>query len=215
MSPRTRPPPDVTIEREIAEVIRGSYARVAEPPARRRIGARELFSEVLDPDSFVSWDSELVKVPAGPEYLDQLAEARQSSGLDEAVITGEGKILGRRVCVVACEFAFLGGTIGVAAAERLTLAVERATAERLPLVASPVSGGTRMQEGLSPSCRWSRLSRRSCSTAGRPSLSCLPAASDDRRGFRLLGVARATHRGPAGSADRLPRPRVYEALYGD
>ena len=63
------------------------------------------------------------------------------------MISGEGMIRGRRVCVVACEFAFLGGTIGVAAAERLTLAIERATAERLPLVASPVSGGTRMQEG--------------------------------------------------------------------
>ena len=35
----------------------------------------------------------------------------------------------------------------MAAAERITAAVERATAERLPLLASPSSGGTRMQEG--------------------------------------------------------------------
>jgi acyl-CoA carboxylase subunit beta len=48
---------------------------------------------------------------------------------------------------VACEFDFLAGSIGVAAAERITAAVERATAERLPLLASPSSGGTRMQEG--------------------------------------------------------------------
>ena len=109
----------MTIEREIGEVIRGSYARTAEPPAKRRIGALELLSEVLDAASFVSWDTDLVSIPAGPEYLDQLAEARSSSGLDEAVITGEGTIRGRRVCVIACEFAFLGGTLGVAAAERL------------------------------------------------------------------------------------------------
>ena len=57
--------PDVTIEREIAEVVRGSYARVTGQPTRRRIGARELFSEVLDPDSFRSWDTVLVTVPAG------------------------------------------------------------------------------------------------------------------------------------------------------
>ncbi|MGV0602478.1 carboxyl transferase domain-containing protein, partial [Mycolicibacterium pulveris] len=44
-------------------------------------------------------------------------------------------------------FDFLAGSIGVAAAERITMAVQRATAERLPLVASPSSGGTRMQEG--------------------------------------------------------------------
>jgi acetyl-CoA carboxylase beta subunit len=100
--PKNTAEPDVTIEREIAEVVRGSYARAANPPARRRIGARELFSEVLDQDSFRSWDSVLVEVPAGPEYLDQLTEARRSSGEDEAVITGEGMIRGRRVCVVAC-----------------------------------------------------------------------------------------------------------------
>ncbi len=63
------------------------------------------------------------------------------------MLTGEGTVFGRRVAVVACEFDFLAGSIGVAAAERITAAVERATAERLPLVASPSSGGTRMQEG--------------------------------------------------------------------
>ena len=56
-------------------------------------------------------------------------------------------MFGRRVAVVACEFDFLAGSIGVAAAERITAAIERATAERLPLLASPSSGGTRMQEG--------------------------------------------------------------------
>jgi acetyl-CoA carboxylase carboxyl transferase subunit beta len=49
--------------------------------------------------------------------------------------------------VLVCDFGFLGGSIGVAAAERITAAVQRATAERLPLLASPCSGGTRMQEG--------------------------------------------------------------------
>ena len=63
------------------------------------------------------------------------------------MLTGEGRVFGRRVALVACEFDFLAGSIGVAAAERITAAVERATAEGLPLVASPSSGGTRMQEG--------------------------------------------------------------------
>ncbi len=61
---------------------------------------------------------------------------------------------GRRVAVIACEFSFLAGSIGVAAAERIVTAVERATAEQLPLLASPTSGGTRMQEAPSPSFRW-------------------------------------------------------------
>src|SRR4051812_30343334 len=81
------------------------------------------------------------------EYRSELAAAEAATGLDESVITGEGRVFGRRVAVVACEFDFLAGSIGVAAAERITVAIQRATAERLPLLASPSSGGTRMQEG--------------------------------------------------------------------
>jgi len=194
----------VTIEREIAEVVRGSYARSAGPPARRRIGARELFSEVLDPDSWRSWDTVLVDVPAGSEYLDQLTQARQTSGEDEAVVTGEGTILGRRVCVVACEFAFLGGTIGVAAAERLTLAIERATAERLPLVASRCQAARACKRGPSPSCRWSRCPGAHAASQGRlPYLVYLRHPTTG--GCSPRGISRATDRSTAGSADRVPR----------
>jgi acyl-CoA carboxylase subunit beta len=86
-------------------------------------------------------------VPPDPAYAAELAGARRKTGLDESVITGEGLVGGRRVAVAACEFGFLGGSIGVAAGERLTRAVERATAERLPMICLPASGGTRMQEG--------------------------------------------------------------------
>ena len=114
---------------------------------RIRFGAREIIDQFLDPGTFQSWDTPPVRLPTTPEYEAQLAEARAKTGLDEAVITGRGRLRGRWVAVVAGEFAFLGGSIGVAAAERLTQAIERATRERLPLLASPVSGGTRMQEG--------------------------------------------------------------------
>ncbi|HET7075434.1 MAG TPA: acetyl-CoA carboxylase carboxyltransferase subunit beta, partial [Mycobacterium sp.] len=112
-----------------------------------RITTGELRDAVLDEGSFLSWDRELVAVPISKSYERELAEARAATGMDEAVLTGEGRLFGRRVAVVVCEFGFLGGSIGVAAAERITAAVERATAERLPLLASPSSGGTRMQEG--------------------------------------------------------------------
>ncbi|MGA3352966.1 MAG: carboxyl transferase domain-containing protein [Acidimicrobiales bacterium] len=209
-------PPDVTIEREIAEVIRGSYARVAEPPARRRIGARELVSQVLDPDSFVSWDTELVAVRTDPEYRAQLKEARQSSGLDEAVMSGEGTIRGRRVCVVACEFGFLGGTLGVAAAERLTRAIERATAERLPLVASPVSGGTRMQEGTVAFLQMVKIVQALVQHrhAGLPYLVYLrhPTTGGVFASWGSLGQLTAAQ---PGALIGFLGPRVYEALYGD
>ena len=107
----------------------------------------QVLDAVLDEGSFVSWDSPPLAVPMSESYARELADARAATGLDESVQTGEGRVVGRRVGVVVCEFGFLGGSIGVAAAERITAAVRRATAERLPLLASPSSGGTRMQEG--------------------------------------------------------------------
>jgi acetyl-CoA carboxylase carboxyl transferase beta subunit len=112
-----------------------------------RIGAAALRDAVLDQGSFVSWDSAPLAVAKSPQYAQELAAAEAATGFDESVLTGEGTVFGRRVAVVACEFDFLAGSIGVAAAERITAAVERATALRLPLLASPSSGGTRMQEG--------------------------------------------------------------------
>ena len=112
-----------------------------------RIGALQLRDAVLDDGSYLSWDSAPLAVATDDAYSRDLAAAAEATGLDESVITGEGTVLGRRVALVACEFDFLAGSIGVAAAERITAAVERATAERLPLLASPSSGGTRMQEG--------------------------------------------------------------------
>jgi acetyl-CoA carboxylase carboxyl transferase subunit beta len=110
--------------------------------------AREFLDRVLDPGSWLPWDDARIALAAVPEdYAAMLARARQATGLDEAVVTGEGRIGGRRVALVVGEFGFLGGSIGVATAERLLLAVERATRERLPLLAAPASGGTRMQEG--------------------------------------------------------------------
>ncbi len=112
-----------------------------------RIGTDELRDAVLDEGSFISWDTAPLAVPTNESYARELAAARAATGRDESVLTGEGRVFGRRVALVVCEFEFLGGSIGVAAAERITVAVQRATAERLPLLASPSSGGTRMQEG--------------------------------------------------------------------
>ncbi|MGA8548377.1 MAG: carboxyl transferase domain-containing protein, partial [Mycobacterium sp.] len=112
-----------------------------------RIGTDELRDAVLDEGTFVSWDTTPLVVPTNAAYARELADARAATGRDESVLTGEGLVFGRRVAVVVCEFEFLGGSIGVAAAERITAAVQRATSERLPLLASPSSGGTRMQEG--------------------------------------------------------------------
>ena len=112
-----------------------------------RVDARTLRDLVLDAGSWRTWDSPVDRGTISAEYAAELAAAAEKSRQDESIITGEGTLRGRRVAVVAGEFGFLAGSIGVAAAERLIAAVERATEEGLPLLAAPVSGGTRMQEG--------------------------------------------------------------------
>ena len=99
-----------------------------------RTGALQILDLVLDPESFRSWDGpplESEQLHRDPSYRESLERARQKSGVDEAVITGEGTLDGRRVVLIACEFDFLAGSIGIAAAERVVAAIERATAERL------------------------------------------------------------------------------------
>lgn len=112
-----------------------------------QLNARDLFALVCDDGTFISWDAPLPRVPCAPAYAAELERARVRADTDEAVLTGEALIAGHRVALMACEFGFLGGSIGRDSARRLIAAIERATAEDLPLLASPASGGTRMQEG--------------------------------------------------------------------
>ncbi|RJK97170.1 acetyl-CoA carboxyl transferase [Vallicoccus soli] len=149
-------------------------------------------------------------------YRADVAAARERSGLDEALITGEGRIRGRRVAVVACEFSFLAGSIGVAAAERLVRAVERATREGLPLVASPTSGGTRMQEGTVAFLQMVKISAAVAKhkEAGLPYLVYLrnPTTGGVLASWGSLGHVTVAE---PGALVGFLGPRVYEALYGD
>jgi acetyl-CoA carboxylase beta subunit/acetyl-CoA carboxylase alpha subunit len=112
------------------------------------ITAPELLNLVFDAGTWRSWDGPVTDPPGlDPAYTAALAAARERTGLTESVLTGEGLVGGRRVAAIASEFGFLGGSVGVVAAGRLIAAIARATAEGLPLLGSPASGGARMQEG--------------------------------------------------------------------
>lgn len=180
-----------------------------------RLTATELIDLVLDEGSFASWDVPPAPRAVSAEYAAELAAARRRTGLDEAVITGEGLLHGRRVALLACEFSFLAGSIGVDAAERLVLAVERATAERLPLLAAPVSGGTRMQEGTVAFVQMIKISAAITEhkAAGLPYLVYLrhPTTGGVMASWGSLGHVTVAE--PAALVGFLG-PRVYEALYG-
>ncbi|MFI8084861.1 carboxyl transferase domain-containing protein [Kitasatospora sp. NPDC086009] len=177
--------------------------------------ARQLIGLLVDQGSFRSWDEPVGAQSADADYLAALARARERTGVDEAVITGVGLLAGRPVALVASEFGFLGGSIGVATAERITRAVERATAERLPLVALPVSGGTRMQEGSAAFLCMLRITAavQAHRAAGLPYLSYLrnPTMGGVFASWGTLGqLVFAEPRARLGFLG----PRVYQELRG-
>ncbi|HEU5026725.1 MAG TPA: carboxyl transferase domain-containing protein [Spirillospora sp.] len=182
-----------------------------------RVGARELLRRVLDADGWTSWDVPPAGEPGpGTPYGDDLAAARERAGTDEAVVTGEGRLRGRRVAFVVSEFRFLAGSIGSATADRIVAAVERATAERLPLLAAPSSGGTRMQEGTAAFVQMARITAAVMAhrAAGLPYLVYLrhPTTGGVFASWGSLGHVTAAE---PGALIGFLGPRVYEGLYGE
>jgi acetyl-CoA carboxylase beta subunit/acetyl-CoA carboxylase alpha subunit len=182
----------------------------------RHLSAAELLGPVVDPGSFVSWDTEPEQPEMSAEYARDLAKARERSGADESVITGAGLIRGRRVAVIVSEFSFLAGSIGHAAAQRIVAAVERATAEGLPLLAGPASGGTRMQEGTLAFLSMVRITGavRAHRQAGLPYLVYLrhPTTGGVMASWGSLGHINVAE---PGALLGFLGPRVYEALHGE
>ena len=80
-------------------------------------------------------------------YPDRLATARAKTGMNEAVLCARITIEGAPAIVAVMDFRFMGGSLGSAVGELITLAAETALAERTPLIIVSSSGGARMQEG--------------------------------------------------------------------
>jgi acetyl-CoA carboxylase carboxyl transferase subunit beta len=181
-----------------------------------RLDARTLRDRVLDAGSWQSWDSPVPPREVSPAYARELAEAAARTRQDESIVSGQGTLRGRRVAVIAGEFGFLAGSIGVASADRLIAAIERATEEGLPLLAAPVSGGTRMQEGTVAFLQMIGITAAIArhKQAGLPYLVYLrnPTFGGVLASWGSLG--HVTIAEPGASIGFLG-PRVYQALYGE
>jgi acetyl-CoA carboxylase carboxyl transferase subunit beta len=117
-----------------------------------KMGARDRLAMLFDGGDYTEHDSGLTSSdPLGfrdtKAYRDRLKQAEAQTGLKDALVAGEGKIDGRPVIVCAMEFRFIGGSMGAVVGEKITRAIDRAIAVRLPLVVISCSGGARMMEG--------------------------------------------------------------------
>ena len=121
-----------------------------------RVTASERLDYTFDPaDSGPGYTRiELPRVPQDPlhfrdskRYVDRLKEARDSTGLNDAILVAHGTINGHRAVVAAMAFEFMAGSMGAAVGEAIVAAARLAVLQQAPLIVFTASGGARMQEG--------------------------------------------------------------------
>ncbi len=115
-----------------------------------RLSAHERIAITFDPDSFVEVDRDLrSKNPLMfPEYQEKCEAAEKKTGSNDSIISGFAELEGRRAAIAVSDFAFMGGSMGSVAGEKVTRTLERAADEQIPAIIFTTSGGARMQEGL-------------------------------------------------------------------
>jgi len=116
-----------------------------------RLGAKRRL-ELLFDGHWVEHDAQLasndpLKFTDTRPYAARLRESQRKLGVQDAILTGEGLLNGRAVMCCSMEFGFIGGSMGAVVGEKVTRAIERCIAQRIPLVIISCSGGARMMEG--------------------------------------------------------------------
>jgi acetyl-CoA carboxylase carboxyl transferase subunit beta len=81
-------------------------------------------------------------------YVDRLKEARQKNSSEDAVTAALGKLDGKLVVATVQDFAFMGGSLGMAAGEAIISSMGKAVENECPYILFAASGGARMQEGI-------------------------------------------------------------------
>jgi acetyl-CoA carboxylase carboxyl transferase subunit beta len=147
-----------------------------------RVDSAERIRQLIDPDTWVPLNEKIA--PTDPlefrdrkSYSDRLRETQEKTHLTDSVQTGVGQIEGVTVALGVMDFRFMGGSMGSVVGEKLTRLIERATAERLPVVIICASGGARMQEGMLSLMQMAKIS----------------GALERHRATRLLYIPVLTH----------------------
>ena len=118
-----------------------------------RISAHERLKMLFDGGAYeaITWKApaqDPLKFRDRETYAAKLKSARSKTGDQDALIAGVGRMNGLPVVVAALNFAFMGGSMGMAMGAGLLAAARKAVDERAAFVVIPSSGGARMQEGI-------------------------------------------------------------------
>ncbi|MCW5961395.1 MAG: acetyl-CoA carboxylase, carboxyltransferase subunit beta [Pyrinomonadaceae bacterium] len=161
-----------------------------------RFSARDRLATLFDDGEFELLDEEVSSadpldfVDSKP-YKDRIEQAKKSSGLPEAIISGKGRVGGHTVFAGAMDMSFIGGSMGSAVGEKITRLIERALHENGAVVIFAASGGARMQEGTLSLMQMAKISAALAKLheAGLPFISVLtdPTTGGVTASFAMLG----------------------------
>jgi acetyl-CoA carboxylase carboxyl transferase subunit beta len=144
-------------------------------------------------------------------YTERLAAMRESTSMFDAVVSASGLLNGRRVNICAFELMFIGGSMGAVVGEKITRAIERSVAHKIPLVVVSASGGARMQEGAVSLMQMAKISAAlmRLDEAGVPFISVLtdPTTGGVTASFAMLGDLNIAE---PGALIGFAGPRVIE-----
>jgi len=163
-----------------------------------RYPARHRLKDLFDEGQYEELDAEITSadplefVDSKP-YKDRIKQAKETSGLPEAIISGAGKVSGHKVFAGAMDMSFIGGSMGSAVGEKITRLIERALKERAAVIIFSASGGARMQEGTLSLMQMGKISAALARLheAGLPFISVLtdPTTGGVTASFAMLGDA--------------------------
>lgn len=201
----------------IAEDVKNGYYICPKCHGYFRVHAYRRIEMLADEGSFEEWDKEMefVNPLDFKGYEDKVARLKEHTKLNEAVVTGKIMINGNPAVIGVCDGRFMMASMGHIVGEKITRAVERATAEKLPVIIFTCSGGARMQEGIVSLMQMAKTSAalKRHSDAGQLYVSVLtdPTTGGVTASFAMLGdIILAEPKALIGFAG----PRVIEQTIG-
>ncbi len=117
-----------------------------------RVGSKVYIQILFDKDTFKEYNKNMKS--ADPldftdtkKYKDRIESTIKKTGLNDAVITGIGKLNGKKVALAVMDFKFIGGSMGSVVGEKIARIIDEAYKYKIPVIIISQSGGARMMEG--------------------------------------------------------------------
>lgn len=186
-----------------------------------RLSVEERIEQLVDTDTFRELFGNLkskdpLKFVDSKKYKDRIKATVNRTGMNEAIVTGDGMMNGMRVTLAVFNFRFMGGSMGAVVGEKITRAIEHSIEQQIPLIIVSASGGARMQEGTLSLMQMAKTSAalQKLAEARIPFVSLLtdPTTGGVSASFAMLGDVNIAEK---GALIGFAGPRVIQETIGE